>query len=224
MAGLATHLPDLEAAAGLSVAEGVDRRLASVAGVLHAAATDGIFTIAEDEHALAMSEALDVDINSAILRQPGLLGELQVASVNAGRLTPVPSPSIILKKGETDWLEVPAALLKEVVDREMRGGYSGVSFRVAKGVRVHTGGMRAHSVVTGTHIEIADQGTLVVTSTRIVFRGMRQGLEVPYSRLLSVNGYNDGVGLVVSNRAKVPVFQLANGPLVVATINAAAGA
>jgi len=188
MAGLASRVPDLEAAAGLTPAQGIERRTNSVARVLRDAASDGIFTVAEDAHVLALSKPLDVDINSAIMREPGLLADLQVASINAGQMTPVPAPSIILKKGETDWLEVPAALLKEVVDREMRGGYTGVSFRVAKGVRVHTGGMRAHSVVTGTHVEIADQGTLVVTSLRVVFRGVRQGLEVPYSRLLSVNG------------------------------------
>src|SRR4051794_3611118 len=68
------------------------------------------------------------------------------ARMNAGRFEPVAAPSIFLKPNETDLLEVPAQLLKEVVHREMRGGYSGVSFRVAKGVRFHTGGYRGKSV------------------------------------------------------------------------------
>ena len=45
-------------------------------------------------------------------------GRFVIARINAGRLPVVEQPSIILKRGETAHLEVPAALMKEVVHRE----------------------------------------------------------------------------------------------------------
>jgi hypothetical protein len=43
---------------------------------------------------------------------------------------------------ETVYLETFALLMKEVAIREYRGGYGGVSFRIAKGVRYSTGRTR----------------------------------------------------------------------------------
>ena len=40
--------------------------------------------------------------------------------------------------------------MKEVKQRELQGGGSGISFRVAKGVTFRIGAFRARSVVIGT--------------------------------------------------------------------------
>ena len=62
--------------------------------------------------------------------------------------------------GETAFYPTFAvALMKEVVDREMRGGSSGVSVRIAKGVSYRAGQVRARSVVVGTHLEAQDSET-----------------------------------------------------------------
>jgi hypothetical protein len=224
LAALSGHLADLEGSTGLSADAALHERTAAVVVALRAAIADGDFTSDDEARLMGLADALGVHLGTVIGADAALLAEVQLAAVNAGRLVHVANPSIILKRGEIDYLEVEAELMKEVVDREMRGGYGGVSFRVAKGVRLNTGRIRAHSVVTGSHIEVADTGILVVTSLRVAFKGQRQALEVPHTRLLSLNAYNDGVGLVIANRAKVPVFRVANGALVVATINAAAAA
>jgi hypothetical protein len=67
--------------------------------------------------------------------------------------------------------------MKEVVDREMRGGSTGVNVRMAKGVTYRVGRVRARSVVVGSHLDPADSGDLVVTDRRAVFMGAKKTLE-----------------------------------------------
>ena len=48
------------------------------------------------------------------------------------------------KKNEAVHLEMVGELMKEVVDRQFRGRSSGISFRIAPGVRYRTGAFRGH--------------------------------------------------------------------------------
>ena len=147
-----------------------------------------------------------------------------IAQANAGWLVPKDYDRLMLEGAEQLYLSADARLMKEAVDREYRGGYSGVSFRVAKGVRVSSGGMRGKSVVTGSHIEVADEGSLFVTSTRVVFVGNRSTMEIPYAKLVSMEGFSDGVRFSMSNRVKAPLFTVPSGALIIATIEAAISA
>jgi hypothetical protein len=101
--------------------------------------------------------------------------------------------------------------MKEVVDRELRGGSSGVSIRIAKGVRYRVGQVRARSVVVGTHMEPQDYGHLVVTDRRAVFMGIKKTLEFRRDRLVGLAQYTDGLRLNVSNRQTASLFQFAQG-------------
>lgn len=222
---LTSGLKDLEAATGLGAA-GAEHRTQAVTAALRATLADGVFTEAEDDRIDQLAKALGIDLMATIHNDATLRSEVAIGIIADGRLEDFMEgrePTIMLKPNERDYLEVDAELLKEVVDRQTVGGYSGVSFRVAKGVRFNTGGIRSHSVVTGTHTEVADRGTLAVTSKRLVFTGARAGIEVPYVRLLSINAYRDGVGLVIANRAKIPVIRVSDGAMVAAMIHAAVG-
>jgi hypothetical protein len=101
--------------------------------------------------------------------------------------------------------------MKEVVDREMRGGSSGVSVRIAKGVSYRVGQVRAHSVVVGTHLEAQDSGHLVVTDRRAVFMGTKKTLEFRRDRLVGLGQYADGLRLSVSNRQTASLSRFAQG-------------
>src|SRR4051812_47826406 len=98
--------------------------------------------------------------------------------------------------------------MKEVVQREWRSGSSGVSFRVAKGVRYRVGQTRGHSVVVGTQMQVADSGTLAVSSQRIAFMGSRKTVEVPYSKLLNIDVFNDGLRVHSSSRQNALLFKM----------------
>jgi hypothetical protein len=129
----------------------------------------------------------------------------------------------MVKRGEIVHFEWRAELMKEVAHREFRGGYQGFSFPIGKtGIRYRVGGARGHSVVTGTELQVADRGTLSVSSTRTVFIGARKTIELPYSKLVNLTVYSDGVQFHQSNRQNAPIFRLRNGEVVAAIVNAAA--
>jgi hypothetical protein len=154
-------------------------------------------------------------------REPNLFFQLAIAKANDGRLSAIEDPHVMTKKNEVVHLEMIAGLMKEVTLREFRGGSTGFSFRIAKGVRYRTGNFRGHSVVVGTELQVADSGPLAVTSSRIVFLGQRKTVEIPYSKLLGVEVFTDGVRFSASNRQNAPLFKVENGDVVAATVNTA---
>jgi hypothetical protein len=128
---------------------------------------------------------------------------------------------IITQKGEVVHAETEAELMKEVTLREFRGGYRGFSFRVAKGVTYRTGWGRGHSVVVGTNLVAEDSGLLALTSKRAVFVGSRKTVELPYSKLINLGIFSDGVQFHMGNRTQAPLFKVENGDVIGATVNAA---
>jgi hypothetical protein len=147
-----------------------------------------------------------------------------VARINDGRLPILLEPKIVLKKNEVAHGSVNADLLKQVVKREYQGGYSGVSFRVMKGVRFHTGGVRGKSVIVGTELKTEDSGVLTLTSHRAVFAGARRTVEVQYPKLVGLEVFANGIKFNVSNRTNAVLFQVQDGEgqVVAAFVNAAA--
>jgi uncharacterized protein DUF2510 len=88
------------------------------------------------------------------------------------------------------------------------GGYSGFSFRIAKGVRYHVGGTRGHYQQGEERPAPIDMGTVTITDKRVVFQGTRQVREWAFARLI---GYQNDpripmTNLEVSNRQKVSGF------------------
>jgi len=187
------------------------------------ALADDILSETEERQLFAWAESQGVTQKEWNDKFRDLLDRLVIASVNDGRLPDVSSLDlpVMLKRGEVAHLAVNASLMKEVAQREMRGGGAGVSFRVAKGVRFSTGGFRARSVVVGTSLEEADAGALTVTSQRTVFAGQRKTLDLPHAKLVNLNVYTDGISFNMSNRQSVPLFGVPNGQVVAAIINAA---
>lgn len=127
---------------------------------------------------------------------------------------------IVLKSGEIGRASFAATLMKEVAIREMRGGSSGVSVRIAKGVTYRTGQMRARSVVVGTQIQVQDTGILSVTNRRAVFVGQARTLEFRFEKLVEIGQFRDGLRLRVSNRQLSSLFRIAppSSPLIAAAI------
>jgi hypothetical protein len=87
-------------------------------------------------------------------------------------------------------------------------GYSGFSFRVAKGVNYHLGGVRGHYVPGPDEPTQIDTGTMFFTTRRFVFLGSRQNREWAFPKLL---GYQHDPSaprtfVQVSNRQKVSGF------------------
>jgi hypothetical protein len=174
--------------------------------------TDDVLTEQGDTHIAKLASALGIHPADLAHRNFALWEEVMVARINDGRPLPDDRGPLITQPGETAYGPTFAvALMKEVVDRQLRGGSSGVSVRIAKGVYYRVGQVRAHSVVVGTHLEAQDSGHLVVTDRRAVFMGTKKTLEFRRDRLVGLQQYADGLRLSVSNRQTASLFRFAPG-------------
>lgn len=119
------------------------------------------------------------------------------------------STGLVLKKGEHMVGTVVSAGLVEVrrAQGHVVGGSSGVSVRVAKGVRLRAGGMRGHYVPGDEQETQLDTGSATITNQRIVFAGSRQTREWKFENLagrqLTGNRKMSWLELPVSNRQKM---------------------
>jgi hypothetical protein len=77
---------------------------------------------------------------------------------------------------------------------EWVGRSAGVSFRVAKGVRVRTGGSRGHKV-SHSQMDYKGKVDLVLTTQGFSFVGAADAARIPLSRILAFQTYSDGIGL-----------------------------
>lgn len=172
---------------------------------------DDILTEAEENHLEKLAQALGLDMRTVFESSPTVFEQLMVCRINDGRPPVDAHPSVILKRGETAYASFGASLMKEVAQREMRGGGSSVSIPLGFGIRYRTGTARAHSVVIGTQLVADDAGVLTVTSQRAIFSGQKKTLEFRYDRLVALQQYTDGLRLGVTNRQAASLFRFAPG-------------
>jgi hypothetical protein len=150
----------------------------------------------------------------------GVLDTVMLAIANDGRRPPE-NVELPLRAGEQGYCARQAALLKEITDREFRGGSRGISVPIGGGVRLRTGAVRGRSVTIGTHWETADTGLLTITSRRIVYSGTRKTLEFQLAKLATLNTYTDAIDLGVTNRQSTSSFRVANPDFIAGMIRAA---
>jgi hypothetical protein len=173
--------------------------------------TDDVLTEQKETQIAKLASALGIHLADLAPRNFALFEEVMVARINDGRPLHDDRAPLMTKPGETAYATFAVALMKEVVDRELRGGSRGVSVHIAKGVTYRVGQVRAHSVVVGTHLVAQDSGQLVVTDRRAVFMGTKKTLEFRRDRLVGLAQYADGLRLSVSNRQTASLFRFAQG-------------
>ncbi|GAC1364765.1 MAG: hypothetical protein NVSMB32_07630 [Actinomycetota bacterium] len=127
------------------------------------------------------------------------------------RSGPGAADGMVLKRGEGCFFTYRNSSLIESRRSQGHyvGGYSGFSFRIAKGVQYHVGGTRGHYVAGPDQPARIDSGTLFFTTQRLVFLGTRQNREWAFAKLL---GYQHDPSaprtlVAVSNRQKVSGFE-----------------
>ena len=164
-------------------------------------------TADEEQHLLDLARALGIDFAYIADHDFGLFEELFIARINDGRLPSIDGTPIVRKPGEIVHYVQDVALMKEVAVRQMRGGSSGVTIHLARGVSYRVGQVRAHSEVVGSEMQVQDTGQLVITSQHAVFLGQRRTLEFRYDKLAGVEQFRDGLRLNVSNRQLASLFR-----------------
>ena len=115
---------------------------------------------------------------------------------------------IILAKGEDAlWCYNNVTMYQEKVRREYVGRTGGFSFRIVKGVTYRTGGFKGHPVET-SYMENMGVGSLYITNKNIIFMGQTRSVKVPYTKIIGINPYSDGMEVQRDgNNVKRLVFQ-----------------
>lgn len=135
-------------------------------------------------------------------------------------------PSILvdihLQRGETCHATFRAAWAEHrtVTTRVRYDGYV-TSVRIMKGVRYRVGSYRPVRE-TRDVLKTLDEGTVYVTSKRVIFQGTTLNKAVTYSSLLSVIPYSDGIELEKSS-GKPPVLLTSTAEYAAVMISAALG-
>lgn len=126
----------------------------------------------------------------------------------------VPTPNIkilgdfpfLLGKGENlIWLFRNITLHQQKVQREYVGRTHGMSFRVMKGVYYRTGGFKGHPVET-TIMQRIGMGSVCLTDKNLYFASPEKSLKIPYSKVLSIESYSNGIGLQKDGASDKPMF------------------
>ena len=104
--------------------------------------------------------------------------------------------SIILKKDEQCYLIAPTEWRQQATVRQ-RQGYSGVgvSFTVAKGVRLYTG-RTAPSYTQHDELRLISKGTLHVTNQRLIMNGATKSTTIVYNKIIDLVRYQDGIEII----------------------------
>lgn len=118
----------------------------------------------------------------------------ELIGIQNGFLPTLYASDILLKPGELVRYACLATLfVTKTKSLGRTGGGGGVSFRVAKGVTVRTGG-GASKTIYGDVTEKYD-GKLFITNFRLVFLHNQKGFEQPMSKLTGLTPYSDGMEL-----------------------------
>jgi hypothetical protein len=155
--------------------------------------------VAEDHYHAALAAWQETDAHLQSL--------LEVARDFKGQTADdAPQLTLVLKRDEHAFFTLAGAGLVEPRrgPGHWVGGYSGFSFRVAKGVRFHVGGTRGQHIQGQEAPVVIDTGTATVTDQRVVFQGAKQSREWNFVKLLGYQHFDSPpwTAIQVSNRQK----------------------
>ena len=114
-------------------------------------------------------------------------------------------PFLLGKEEHLVWLFRNITLHQQKVQREFVGRSRGMSFRVMKGVYYRTGGFKGHPVET-TVMQRIGIGSVCLTDKNLYFASPEKSLKVPYTKILSIESYSNGIGIQKDGANDKPMF------------------
>lgn len=174
---------------------------------------DGLITPQEEQRVSTYTAAFGIQVaqlpaayrsgNIARLSQSTLLANLQRGVLpQRNQFAPV-----MLGKGETIlWQYSDVKLLEEKVQREYHSNRGGVSIRIAKGIyyRPSTGRMKP---VEHSYMNQEGIGDLYITNKHLIFNSPTRGVKIPYSKIIGITPYSDGLEVNRDGNAKRIILQ-----------------
>jgi hypothetical protein len=120
------------------------------------------------------------------------------------------TPVILGKDEQIIWAWSGVAFYEMREYKSFEGGSQGVSLRIAKGVYYRIGSFKGHPVVTTRQTHVGE-GALIFTNKHLFWAGdgTTKSLKIAWKKLISVQGYSDGIGLQAEGaRIKPMTFSL----------------
>ncbi|HCB34031.1 MAG TPA: hypothetical protein DEP69_02325 [Acidimicrobiaceae bacterium] len=212
---ITARITDRAAELGIAGRALSDLLVACLEAEIERALADELLTEAEERAVLSVAEQFDIDdfadseihtrlVKAAVLRE---LSEGRMPT----RLNLTGHPFRLMKSETLLWAFPNVDYYTVKVSREFRGRSRGVSFRVARGVYLRTGNFRGKPVKTEQVLKV-DTGLLGITTKHIYFAGARKRFRVRHDRIVTIEAYTDGVGIMRdSARAQPETFVLGDG-------------
>lgn len=114
-------------------------------------------------------------------------------------------PFLLSKSERLVWLFRNITLYQQKIKREYVGRSRGISVRIMKGVYYRTGGFKGHPIET-TIMQRISCGSVCLTDKHIYFSSPEKSLKIPYSKILSIESYSNGIGLQKDGASDKPIF------------------
>lgn len=152
------------------------------------------------QHLLNINKSLERVVQSKVIQ------ELLNGKIPAPKITISGNFPFLLGKNEhLLWLFRDVTLQMQKVRRETVGRTGGVSVRVCKGVYYRTGGFRGRPVET-TYMQRIGTGSVCLTDKNLYFHCPEKTLKIPFSRILSLDPYSNGLGVQKDGANDKPMF------------------
>ncbi|WP_129596036.1 hypothetical protein [Anaerophilus nitritogenes] len=116
----------------------------------------------------------------------------EIEKIKKGSLPEVDT-DILLKRSEICHYEQPATRLGQSTRTSYVGGYSGGSFRIAKGISIRTGSGTRTPITH--HVTDFYNGRLLITNERILFMQPQKPFEMPLKKVSALQPYQNAIGL-----------------------------
>jgi len=165
---------------------------------------DGIVTDAEVALMQQIVQLTQVPSNQLGDIMATLYIQRKMYEVSQGRLMPIQVTGVNLLAGEQAYWNEPVTLVEErVVRREIVGRSQGVNIRIMRGVSYRVGGSRGQSMPVYGDVPAAS-GELILTNQRVVFKGDKKSLALPWRDVIGIDPYNNAM-TIHSGKAKQPL-------------------
>lgn len=180
---------------------------------------DGVLSLEEENKIEKFRTHYDFDQD--ILDKNGSLQKMVKASILReileGKIPAYPLENednlpFMLQKGEiVIWIFHNVDYYEQRTRTEFQGRSQGISIKIAKGLYYRTGAFKGHPVMI-EEMKYLDKGLVALTNEHIYFASPMKSFKVPYDKIVTVNPYEDGVGIQKDGaNAKPQVFKGLDG-------------
>jgi hypothetical protein len=180
---------------------------------------DGVISKDEEEKISGFKKYFNLDQN--VLNKNGsfekvakglILNDIFQGKLPDNRLDIAGNSPFLLGKDETlIWIFQSVEFYEQRTKTTFEGKSQGISIKIAKGVYYRTGQFKGNPI-TNTQMTLIGNGIFALTNKNMYFASASKSFKTPYSKLISMTQYSDGIGLQKDGvSAKPQIFKGLDG-------------